>query len=176
MTMKKVFYLLSTLLFMMITGCRSSSEAEKTSLNSQIQSLEKKLFGQDANYNDQDARKLMQLYLRYADSLPADSVSPDYLFKAADISLYQQTGQQTVGILDQLITEYPGHRHHPMSVFLKAFVYDTKMGDTAAARRFYTSFLQEFPEHEFADDATFALRNLGKSPEDLIREFEQMNQ
>jgi len=38
----------------------------------------------------------------------------------------------------------------------------------------YELFLSEYPEHDFSDDAKLAIRNLGKTPEDLIREFEMM--
>jgi hypothetical protein len=42
------------------------------------------------------------------------------------------------------------------------------------AKETYEDFLKKFPDDkDYADDATMALKNLGKSPEDLIKEFEK---
>ena len=118
----------------------------------------------------------MHLYIRYSDSLPSDSLAPIYLFKAADISMFQQEGGKTIAILDRILGKYPKHELAAMSLFLKAFTFDTRMNDTASARVFYQQFVNKYPDEEFTDDAINALRNLGKTPEELIREFELMNE
>jgi outer membrane protein assembly factor BamD (BamD/ComL family) len=174
--MKRLHLFLVFGLVIFFISCQNSKQIKNLSTKEKIEVLEMKLFGQESQYNGVEALQLMHLYQRYADSLPADSLSPEYLFKAADISLYQQEGHKTLAILDQLINGYQKHPHVAMSAFLKAFVYDTKLNDTAAARSYYTAFIDSFPDHEFADDAKNAIRNIGKSPEELIREFEKMNE
>jgi TolA-binding protein len=37
----------------------------------------------------------------------------------------------------------------------------------------YEAFLKKYPNDDFADDAQFLLKNLGKSPEEIIKGFEQ---
>ncbi|KAF0131257.1 MAG: hypothetical protein FD155_921 [Bacteroidetes bacterium] len=174
--MKRLKVLIVFGVIILAISCQNNKQAKVLSAKEKIELLESKLFGQESQYNSADALQLMQLYERYADSLPADPLSAEYLFKAADISLYQREGQLTLALLEKLIENYPGHPHVAMSTFLKAFVYDTRLNDTASARRYYNEFIEKFPDNEFADDANNAIRNLGKSPEELIREFEKMNE
>jgi len=37
----------------------------------------------------------------------------------------------------------------------------------------YREFLQKYPNHEFADDAELSLKNLGKTPEELLEQFQK---
>jgi hypothetical protein len=37
-------------------------------------------------------------------------------------------------------------------------------------------FIQTYPDNEFADDAAISIENMGKTPEELIREFEAKNE
>lgn len=54
------------------------------------------------------------------------------------------------------------------------FVYENDLNDLENAKQTYEAFLQKYPnDPDFADDAQMALKNLGKSPEELIKEFEQ---
>ena len=54
------------------------------------------------------------------------------------------------------------------------FVNDDQLKNLVEAQKYYHQFIAEFPEHNLIDDATFSLQNLGKSDEDIIREFEAM--
>jgi hypothetical protein len=48
-------------------------------------------------------------------------------------------------------------------------------GDLQKAKAVYEQFLQEYPsDQDFADDASNALKLLGKSPEEIVREFEKL--
>jgi hypothetical protein len=37
------------------------------------------------------------------------------------------------------------------------------------------SFLKKYPKHPYCKDAEMSIKNLGKTDEELIREFEKMN-
>jgi len=158
----------------LIFSC-SQTNQKTPDISEQISELEASLYGENSDFNPDDAGRLMNLYERFADSLPDDNNSPEYLFKAADISMYRSDAMHTISMLDRFLTRYPTHERVAMSMFLKAFVFDSQIGDTASARRFYEEFIERFPEEEFAEDAKMAIKNLGKSPEDLINEFEKLN-
>ncbi|MBW7848673.1 MAG: hypothetical protein H3C41_11400 [Bacteroidales bacterium] len=174
--MKQMKWIGTVLILFVFVQCQNQAKQTVLTTEQQIETLEQKLFGQNDEYNEQDAYRLMELYQRFADSLPDDKKTPDYLFKAADISMFQMDGEKTIGFYDQIMEHYPNYPNAPMCLFLKAFVYDNRIGDTAMAHRFYSEFVRNYPDHEFADDAEVAIKNLGKSPEELIREFESMNQ
>jgi hypothetical protein len=43
------------------------------------------------------------------------------------------------------------------------------------ASRYYRLFLKKYPNHPLAKDAKISLDNIGKTPEDLVKEFELKN-
>ncbi len=174
--MKTLRFVLFMLLAGFIFGCGTGGTESGSLTPQKIATLEAKLFGQEEDYNAKDALELMHLYVLYSDSLPSDSLAPIYLFKAADISMFQQEGGQTIAILDRILVKYPQHELAAMSLFLKAFTFDTRLNDTASARVYYQQFVNKYPDEEFTDDAINALKNLGKTPEELVREFELMNE
>ena len=153
----------------------TQNNSKTPDLSEQIKELETTLYSEDSDFNPDDAAKLMVLYARYADSLPDDNISAEYLFKAADISMYRSDAMNTLSLLDLFLQRYPTHERAAMSLFLKAFVFDTQLGDTASARQYYEEFISLYPNEEFVEDAKMAIKNLGKSPEELINEFEKLN-
>ncbi len=169
-----IFGFAALIVLLNLIGC-SPEKKKQVPVDDKISQLEKALFDEGGVYSQDTARMLMDLYIRFADSLPQDEKSPEYLFKAADLSMYFSDPGRTIWLLDRLLTRYPEHEKAPMSLFLKAFTYDTRFDDTASARHFYQQFIGRYPQHEFAGEAEAAIRNLGKSPEELIREFEQRN-
>ncbi len=58
---------------------------------------------------------------------------------------------------------------------MQAFAYENIIGNTGKAFEYYNEFLSKFPEHELADDALTAIKFMGKSPDEIVREFERMN-
>lgn len=172
--MKLVLYLFSIAL-LTITACQHTTP-QKQNLEADIAALEAKLFSETNALVAGDADQLLKMYLLAADEVTSDSVKAEYLFKAADLMMYHADPLETIAIYERIIQNYPSHDKAVMSLFLKAFVYDTRIGDTASARQYYEEFLQRYPDDDFAMDASMAIQNLGKPVEDLIREFEAKNQ
>ena len=165
---------------MILTSCQGSgekSENKEVDLKTSIERMEDELFNSGQSRIDrQKALKLISLYSTYADINPDDELSPEYLFKASDISMNLNRPVQTIQLFNKILDSYPDHEKTPTALFLKAFVFEDQMKDYDKAREYYTMFLEKYPDNEFADDAEVSLKNLGKTPEELIREFEQNKQ
>ncbi len=58
-------------------------------------------------------------------------------------------------------------------MFLLGFSYENDLKQNDKAREVYELFLKNYKSHELADDVQFSLNNLGKSPEDIIKQFEK---
>ena len=41
------------------------------------------------------------------------------------------------------------------------------------AKKYYTLFLQNYPNASMAKDVQFSLQNLGRSADDIVKEFEE---
>ena len=139
-----------------------------------ISELEKQLFSStNSSVNKEKANELVVLYLDFAEKFQEDSLSAEFLFKAADISMNIMESSKAIEIYDKIINNYPDYRKAPECLFLKGFVYENNLHDLVNAKRYYTEFIEKYPENDFANDAQMSLENLGKSPEELIREFEE---
>lgn len=172
MKIRSILFIL--ILSSFVLSCSSIQQKPKT-VQEKINELESIIFSEESKYTTDDATALANLYIRFADSIPTDSLSPEYLFKAADILRYQLDTQRTIAIFDRIMTAYPRHEKAIMSLFLKAFVFDTQLNDTASAHMYYADFIEKYPSNIFAEDAKNAINNLGKSLEEIIKEFEEQN-
>lgn len=167
------FPMMTVLLVLLLYSCRQPVTVE--TVEQQIARLENELYDQDGVIITENADALISLYEQWADSLPQHPRSPEYLFIASDLSINSNNVNRTMRLLDKVITRHSDYVNRGLCVFLKGFVFEEQLNDTASARRQYEAFLVEYPEHEFADDAHLAIRNLGKSVEDLISEFESLS-
>jgi outer membrane protein assembly factor BamD (BamD/ComL family) len=174
--MKKIFSLLILISgTLMLVSCSTSSP--KDVAKAEIEEMENSLFSDATRMIDREkAIQLIDLYKAYAEEFPGDPEAPMMLFKAGDMSMNLNKPRQAIQIFDQIMNDYPGFEKAPQCLFLKAFIYENDLKDLVAARKYYEEFLFRYPEDEFADDAVICIRNLGKSPEELIREFEEMMQ
>ena len=178
LTIKFFGFLLITSVFLLAScgGPETKSEEKELTIEESIAEMENELF--NSNQTKIDKRKaldLVNLYVEYADQYPDDPISPEYLFMASDISMNLNRPTQTIKLFDKIMTTYPSYNKTSSALFLKAFVYEDQLHDYDAAKKYYELFIEKYPDSEFADDAVVSLQNLGKSPEELIREFEEQN-
>ena len=165
--MKKI--IIFTLFSALIISCSNNKEKEI----SKIKDLEKATLSSNTvsiDYNK--AKELVDAYINFVKNYSKDSACANYLFKAANISMNIGKAQLSVELFDQIIKDYSGFNKVADCMFMKAFVYDDKLKNINKAREAYKAFLNKYPSNEFADDAQACLDNLGKTPEQLIKEFE----
>ena len=143
---------------------------------SDIKELEDELFNSSMSIpNPEKAQTLVNMYIDYANNNPQDTISPNLLFKAADISMNFRAPVKSIALFNRIINEYPDYKNVHTAMFLKGFVYEDQLKDFSNARKSYMEFLDRYPNSDFADDARVSLQHLGKSPEELIKEFENNN-
>jgi len=164
-------------LFTSCEGTATKNEEKEKNLEEKIAKIEKEFFAETQTKMDKrKALDLVNLYIQFVDENPDDFRSLEYLFKASDISMNLNRPKQTIDLFNRILTTYPSYEKTSSALFLKAFVYEDQLKDYDSARKYYELFIIEYPKSEFADDAKVSLQNLGKTPEELIREFEQKNQ
>lgn len=157
---------------LILAACNGGREEK---LN-KIKDLESRLLQDSLKAKDEVAAYNLQVaYTEFAEKYPTDSLAPEYLFKAANLSMSLNWGKSAMDILDKFTSVYPDHKRAAEALFYKGFVYDNQLNDDALAGNYYREFLKKYPNHEFAASAEASIKNLGKSDEELIREFETMN-
>lgn len=167
--MKRIFVLLS--LALMLLSCGEKMSVEK------INELESKVFAKDAVLSSENVIQLVDAYLLFAKQNPNDQQTPEFLFKALDVAvgINAEGPQKAINIADVLIEKYPDFEMTPMAMFIKGFVYENMIGDLQNAEMTYRHFIEKYPNNPMVEDVKSTLENLGLTPEELIRKFEEAN-
>jgi len=154
----------------LIFSCSSPKEKAANNIND----LNNEIFSDTITTLDrQKAAELIDAYIDYAENYPEDEITPEYLFKAGELAMNTNKGDRAVNIFEQVINNYPDFDKVPESMFLMGFVYENIIENLDKAKEVYEEFIDLFPDHDFADDAQLSIKNLGISPEDLIKMFEK---
>jgi len=103
--------------------------------------------------------------------LPDDPQSEFYLHKAAENAYYTQQFPRSLFLYEWFEQAYPQSDKAGQALFMRAFMLDNDLQKFEEAKELYNAFLQKYPEDDFADDAKVLLDNLGKSPEEVIKEW-----
>lgn len=139
--------------------------------------LAKSIFPDTLNSYDKDkAFNYVDACEAYALVLPNSDKAPEFLFSAAQTSKLLQTYDKCISLFDWIIEKYPTHSKAENSSFMKGFLFDNDLKDTATARKFYLEFIDKYPKSEFVDDAQMLIKNLGKSEEEILKELQKNNQ
>lgn len=159
-----------TLTLLVFAGCGPSKDKRVI----RIADMEKRLFSPESfSFNKESADSLVDMYVKYIEKYPKDTLSPSFLFKAANLKMNSDDAAGAISFFDRYLNEYPEAPKASMCFFFKGFIYENMMRDLDQAREIYLQFIEKYPNDEFVDDARMSLMNLGKTPEMLIREFEQ---
>jgi len=139
-----------------------------------IEIAEADLYGKNNEFKFDESRatKTVEAYLAFIDKYDDAELAPEYLFKAADLLRALRKSEEALRYYQQICDDFPDYTKVPHSLFLQGFVYENDLKDLAKAEAKYKEFLSKYPEHDLADDVEFSLQYLGKSPEDIIKQFE----
>ncbi len=121
------------------------------------------------------AELAVNAYVSFVQQFPDDSLSPDFLFKAAEISTAVGSYEKALLYYKQITGKYDHYKLYPESLYLQANLLDNYLNDDAAAKIIYEQVILKFPDSAYANDAKAAINNLGKSDEELIKEFKKKN-
>jgi hypothetical protein len=143
----------------------------------EVKELESKVLAEGAKPTKEEVIQLIDAYMLFAEQNPDDVQSPDYLFRALDIAVgvNAEGPDKAIKIADMLIEKYSDFEMTPMAMYLKGFVYENIVGDLHNAEMTYRQFVEKYPESPMVEDVKATIENLGLSPEELIRKFEEAN-
>lgn len=168
---KQSIFNLFLIIFLIFTACNS----EKSKLYKEITLAENEIRDSLNQFDKKKISGLIDLYVTYADKFTGDTVSAHYLLRAGDLAGSTGRAKDAVTYYDRILQQYPGFSKAPEVLFLKAFAYENYLRDYSKAIMIYQDFMEKYPDHELSDDAQMAVKFMGKSPEEMIRYFEQIN-
>lgn len=127
-------------------------------------------------FSRQAGREYLAFCQSYAILFPGDLQSAVYLNEAAKLAASLRMPAVAVKLYQWIYQHFKTSEIAPKARFLEAFTLENELRDLEAARAAYQGFLKDYPEDVFAKDARILLDNLGKDPEEIIRQFERQNQ
>ncbi|NNC94180.1 MAG: tetratricopeptide repeat protein [Chitinophagales bacterium] len=172
--MRFFLWSLCILLFFACSQNSNNKDNSKQDLANKIAAYEDSLYNQDnfAYLNDVMVERAIEHYVSYAEKYPEEELSPEYLFKAANLYRYKRKFFEALQVYTNIQENYPEFDKTPQCLFLQAFIFENELGDLENARILYESFLEKYPDDPFAKDAKHCLDNLGKPLDEIIKEFE----
>ena len=175
-TSKKIFFCVSAAFIIFASACKQNGKQatappDKDTCVAQIKKLELKMKG-ETQLDNATATQVIQRYTDFSVAFPNDSNSADYLFKAGEVSTAIGKYPQALSYYQTICNKYPNYKYVVESVFLQGYIYDTFLKDTAKARTYYQEVITKYPNATFAQDAKSEIQNLGKSDDELVKEFE----
>jgi TolA-binding protein len=182
--MKIAKFFLLPLILLMISSCGNEETTEKHEIApkessrklmlDQIKKYEAEMH-QSMTLNPSLATIAVTAYDNFVKNYPEDSLAPDFLFKAGEISTENQQYKQALMYYEQITKHYPSFKYSPESLYLQGYLLDNFLNDDPKAKIIYEKVIAQYPTLSYANDARAAIKNLGKSDEELIREFEKKN-
>ncbi|MEI6311082.1 MAG: tetratricopeptide repeat protein [Bacteroidota bacterium] len=156
----------------MLWACQTGDS--KAKMQDAIKKEEKGLYSTTGQYvyDPIKANHLIELYKDYATRFPKDSIAPDYLFKRAEMLVASKKFTEANQVYEQIIQEYPSYKKTPVSLFMEGFNYENNLNDLSKARQCYEKFIQLYPSHKLREAAEISLTHLGKSADEIVKEFE----
>jgi outer membrane protein assembly factor BamD (BamD/ComL family) len=182
--MKKINYLVASFVLIFIASCGNDGTVSeqnkvaqtdpKSGLLKHIQQLETDMH-KSVHIDNITAGQALLAYSEYYNNYPKDSITPDYLFKAGEIATAIQQYPQALGYYQTIVEKYPEYKLVQESLFLQASLLDNYLNQDEKAKVAYEQLIQKYPKSIYYNDAKAAINNLGKSDEQLIKEFKKKN-
>lgn len=158
----------------LMTACQPQPSAGK--LLDDMEALIEEVANRDIGAPIDTARvqSLVEEARQLAQSQPQDSLTPAALYQGAELARSIGRYSEAVEMLTGIIDRHPEYEKAAEALFLRAFIYDEDLGDKARALESYKTFVNTYSDHPLARDAQAMITylELGKTPEQLIREFE----
>ena len=146
-----------------------------TELVSSVDSLENILRSQ-SQINYQLGAAMIKAYVDVVNDDPKGEKSAEYLFKAGDVCMNLKQSKKAIEFFTKVHDEHIKSDKAQMALFLQAFIYETQLNDLEKSRMIYGQVMSEYPGTKLAGDAKASIDNLGKTDDELIKEFEKKNE
>ena len=158
--MKKIFLILAAATVMVACGPSRQERVE------QIEDFEDSVFENAIGADPATADQLTDLYVAFADKYPTDSLTPQFLMKAAEIQSNVIHTDRAIQLFDRVINDYSYFSEVPMCYFLKGNAYDLNC-QYDKAKAAYEVFVEKFPDHFMAADTRKLIPLVGMTPEEI---------
>ena len=91
----------------------------------------------------------------------------DEYFKLAYDLYNKESYEEAIVNFKSIIEYYPQGENAAKATFMIGFIYANNIKNYDEAKKYYTLFIEKYPDHDLADDAKYELETLGQDINDL---------
>jgi hypothetical protein len=143
-------------------------------IDSALVRIDRRLAAQGASLDAALTGQFVEISEAYSTLTKSPDRYADLLIKAAGAAENVGNWNKSVQLYGRVAERLPNAPQSRTALFMQGFVYENDLKDLERARTTYEEFLRRYPQDTaYADDVRMALQHLGKSPEELIKQFEK---
>ena len=168
--MKRI--LIPALAFGIFFSCNTSSNRMESA--EAIAEMEHKVLTDAHSIKPETADSLVVMYENFVKENPQDTLSPAYLFRAADILATRKECLKAIDLLDKLVKDYPKSSYAPEASFLKGVIFQDVCLNKEKAEEAFNEFISKYPNSPLVNDAKgLLILNKAEDELELIRQWEE---
>ena len=161
--MKRIFSVVTVIIFL-FSACNSNRDKE--------------LFeSATAKANAKNYSEALKDYNQIIDEYSSGEKASESIFAvAAMYHMYQvpniskeESLKKAITYYQKLYDQFPKNDKAAKALFMAAFIKANELNQLDGARSSYQLFIEKFPNHELAMQAKIELENLGKTPEEMLK-------
>lgn len=174
--MKKT-HIISIIILLFFVSCQQKTTInEKNTLLEQIKQSEQKSFNDSTlSYNKKETLNTINLYQKFIEQNPEDSLSTAFLYQCAQLSKSIDLYGEAIHNFKVFIERYPNNKNTPKAMFLIGLIYENDIKNKEEAKKAYQDFIEKYPNDELTDDAQTLLQYLSLSDEELLNVLIEKN-
>ncbi|MBU0489914.1 MAG: hypothetical protein KKD31_18395 [Bacteroidetes bacterium] len=115
-------------------------------------------------------QELRDMYMEYARKFSDEKDAAIKMFNACLMEYQDGKSRNAVVLLDEMVNLFPDAEVAAEGLFLKGYIFEVNLLELDSAKICYELFMKKFPKHDRANDVRISLDNLGKSPEQLLKQ------
>ncbi len=97
----------------------------------------------------------------------SETKSEEEYFRLANEQYGQEAYADAIENFKIILEKYPEGKTTAKATFMLGFVNANSLENLEEAKKYYTLFVEKYPDHELADDAQYELNTLGQDINDL---------
>lgn len=123
------------------------------------------------------ANEAIILFNGFGSNCASDSLAPEFLLKAGQVAQAIKNYTKAEEMYKKCTADFPKYKNRAAALFLLARLYDEEMmlNNETAAKIIYSQIVMEYPNSAYANDSKASLNNMGKTDEQLVKEFLKKN-
>lgn len=124
------------------------------------------------------ANEAIVLFNGFGSNCASDSLAPEFLMKGGQVAQAVKNYTKAEELYKKCGADFPRYKNRVACLFLLGRLYDEEamLNNETAAKVIYSQLILEYPNTSYSNDAKAALNNMGKTDEQLVKEFLKKNQ